>query len=436
MYLHADGRVQVYEAGLFRGTFGTYATGDLLEVWLSSGVVQYRRNGSVFYTSGVVPMYPLLVDASLYEQGAVLGNAMLFGPWTGGTATPTTRPTATPTVRPTASPTARPTSTPTATPTTTPTPRATPSTGVVRNGTLPAPLPLFPADNWWNLDITSAPVAGQSTDFINFIGPTRGMHPDFGGDSGEQPPESLIYGMVYIVVPGTQPLEPVTFTLYGSQSDPGAPGNPPGYPIPVEARTQDRWIEGGLPGGGDDGDRHMLLVDRDQRLLYELWATRWNATLSRWEAGSGAVFDLDTNARRPEGWTSADAAGLAILPGLVRYDEVFGPDPIRHALRFTVRATNGHVYPASHTAGSNPSALPMGARLRLKASKDISGYAAPIRKIFQAMKTYGLIVADNGSDMYVQGAYDTRWDNGVLNPAFDSIKAGDFEVIQLGWTGS
>jgi hypothetical protein len=169
-------------------------------------------------------------------------------------------------------------------------------------------------------------------------------------------------------------------------------------------------------------------------LLYELYALHWSG--SRWEAGSGAVFLLDSNGRRPEGWTSADAAGLAILPGLVRYDEVYGPDPIRHAFRVTVRSSNGYVYPASHRAGDTAGALPMGARLRLKASKDLSSFAEPLRKIFQAMKTYGLIVADNGSDMYVSGTYDARWDNDLLNPAFAALKAGDFEVVQLGWQPS
>jgi hypothetical protein len=177
----------------------------------------------------------------------------------------------------------------------------------------------------------------------------------------------------------------------------------------------------------------MLIVDKDNRFLFETFDTRFDVALSRWEAGSGAIFSLDSNQRRPDGWTSADAAGLAILPGLIRYDEVYGSDPIRHAFRFTVRATNGYVYPASHRAGSTAGAPPMGTRLRLKASKDISAYAAPIQKIFQAMKTYGLIVADNGSDMYVQGTYDTRWDNDVLNPAFGGLKAGDFEVVLLGW---
>jgi hypothetical protein len=174
-----------------------------------------------------------------------------------------------------------------------------------------------------------------------------------------------------------------------------------------------------------------LIFDRDRNWLYELYALYWNGT--GWQAGSGAFFDLNVNGRRPDTWTSGDAAGLAILPGLVRYDEVYGPGEIRHAFRVTLRASNGYVYPASHAAGSNGSALPMGARLRLKASKDISGFSAPIQKIFRAMKTYGLVMADNGSDMFVSGAYDTRWNNDILNPAFAALSAGDFEVVQLGY---
>jgi hypothetical protein len=300
----------------------------------------------------------------------------------------------------------------------------------VRGGALPPPLPLFPLDNWWNVDISGAPVDPNSASFIAYIGATKGMHPDFGGDSGE--PDGSIYGIPYIVVSDTQPLVPVTFE-YDDESDTGAPGRPPGYPIPEQAKTQQKWIEGGLAGNDPnaEGDRHMLIVDRDHRILYELYALRW--TGSRWEAGSGATFPLDSNARRPDTWTSADAAGLAILPGLVRYDEVYGPDPIRHAFRVTVRRTNGYVYPASHRAGDTVGALPMGARLRLKANVNISQYPEPLRKIFQAMKTYGLIVADNGSDLYVSGTYDTRWDNDVLNPAFRALKASDFEIVRLGW---
>lgn len=305
--------------------------------------------------------------------------------------------------------------------------------GVTRGGPLPGPLPLFPSDNWWNANITNAPLDPRSTDFINWIQTNnvrRRLHPDMGGDTGGTDPYT--YGMIYITVPGTQPLLPVVFE-YDSESDKGAPGRLPGYPIPEQAKTEARWIEGGVPGGGNDGDRHMLIIDRDNRLLYELYALHWVPSLSRWEAGSGAIFPLDTNLRRPDTWTSADAAGLAILPGLIRYDEAFGTEPIKHAFRFTVRATNGYVYPASHRAGSNAAAPPMGARFRLKANKDISGYPAHLQKIFQAMKTYGLIVADNGSDMYITGTYDTRWVMDPILTAFRSLYADDFEVVQLGW---
>ena len=310
--------------------------------------------------------------------------------------------------------------------------------GAVQGGPLPPPLPLFPADNWWNVDVTYAPVDPGSAAFLAFIGTTRTLHPDFGGDA-DTPPE--VYGMIYATVPGTQPLVPVTFD-YSGESDVGAPGRPPGYPLPSEAKTQSKWIEGGYPGNSTaSGDKHMLVVDRDNRLLFETWNTRClpaGLSTCSWRAGSGAVFPLDSNLRRPDGWTSADAAGLAILPGLVRWDEAYGSEPIRHAFRFTVRDTNGYVFPASHRAGTRAGAPPMGTRLRLKATKTMSSPDGGVQRIVQAMKTYGLIVADNGSDMYVQGTYDTRWNNDILNPAFASLTAGDFEVIQLGWkpTGS
>jgi hypothetical protein len=301
-----------------------------------------------------------------------------------------------------------------------------------RNG--PLPLPLFPPDNWWNQDISQAPVDPRSSEFITFIGPNDGMHPDFGGL--ESPGSQYIYGMPYVVVGAEQPKRAVQFD-YADESD-GVDHTTrqsyPFYPIPDEAITEPYWIEGGPPGQANvGGDRHMLIVDRDRRHLYELFALRW--TGSRWEAGSGAFFDLNTNGRRPEGWTSADAAGLAILPGLVRYDEAFGAGEIRHAFRVTVHGVNGYVWPASHRANTNPAGPPLGARLRLKAGKDISGYPAYMQKIFRAMKTYGLIVADTGSDMYVSGQFHTSWNNDELNPAFRSIRASDFEVIQLGWRG-
>lgn len=304
----------------------------------------------------------------------------------------------------------------------------------ILNGQLPTPLPLFPRTNWWNLDVSSWPVDAGSSGYIAFIGATRGLHPDFGGDVS--PGSVGIYGFPYAVVDSAVPEQAVQFQ-YASESD-GVNHNTgvsfPFYPIPEEAKTQAHWVEGGAPGNVDQrasADRHLLIVDRDALALYELYNVFFDG--SQWRAGSGAFFDLTRSDRRPDGWTSADAAGLAILPGLVRYDEANGSGPIEHAFRVTVRATNGYVYPASHRAGSSAGALPMGARLRLKAGKNLSGYTPDVQRIFVAMQRYGLIVADNGSDMYISGTYDTRWNNDNLNPAFASLKASDFEVLQLGY---
>jgi hypothetical protein len=303
-------------------------------------------------------------------------------------------------------------------------------------GALPGPLPLFPRDNWWNLDISSAPVDPASASYVSFIGTTRQMHPDFGGTAS--PGSVEIYGFPYIVVSGNMPKRAVQFA-YSDESD-GVNHTTnqsyPFYPIPDQAITQPHWIEGGWPGNVDrrNTDRHMLIVDSDNRHLYELFNVFFDGTA--WHAGSGSFFDMNINGRRPEGWTSADAAGLAILPGLVRYDEVSGSGEIQHAFRVTVRATNGYVYPASHRAGSTAGALPMGARLRLKATKNLSSYTPELQKIFRAMQRYGLIVADNGSDLYVSGTFDTRWNNSVLNPAFHSIVGNDFEVVTLGYRPS
>jgi len=309
-------------------------------------------------------------------------------------------------------------------------------TAATLGGSLPAPLPLFPVDNWWNLDVSSAPVDPASASYITFInnGSTRRLHPDFGGEASAGSVD--IYGFPYVVVDSTQPKRAVQFA-YADESD--GVNHTTGqsvlfYPIPDEAITQAHWVEGGAPANVDlrsSADRHLLIVDRDNRHLYELYNVFYDGV--NWHAGSGAFFDLNANGRRPDGWTSADAAGLAILPGLVRYDEVFGPGEIQHALRVTVRATNGYVFPASHRAGSTTGALPMGARLRLKATVSLTTYTPEVQKIFRAMQRYGLIVADNGSDMYISGAFDTRWNNGVLNPAFSALKASDFEVVQLGW---
>jgi len=315
-----------------------------------------------------------------------------------------------------------------------------------RGGALPQPLPLFPPDNWWNLDISNWPVDANSGGYIAFInnGGTRRLHPDFGGNAGTAQDPNAIYGMPYAVVRNIQnsDLKAVEF-LYSDESDGvdhATDTSFPFYPIPLEAITQPYWIEGGDPGSvdlRDSQDRHLFIVDGDRNYLYELYNVYYDAAQGKWFAGSGAFFDMNTNSRRPAGWTSADAAGLAILPGLVRYDEVYDPNvpEIRHAFRVTVRATNGFVYPASHRAGNTLGAPPMGARLRLKASVDVTQRTSDpnVQKIFRAMQKYGLIVADNGSDMYITGTYETRWNNDILNPAFSKLSASDFEVVQLGY---
>jgi hypothetical protein len=309
----------------------------------------------------------------------------------------------------------------------------------------PGPLPLLPPDNWWNLDISAAPVDPGSAGYIAFInnGGTRRLHPDFGGNVS--PGSVDIYGMPYAIVDGSQAKQAVTFQ-YWDESDgvDYATGlGLPFYPIPTQAISQSHWVEGGAPGNVDQrsqSDRHLLVIDCANKYLYELYNVFYNSAQAKWYAGSGAFFDLNTNGRRPDTWTSADAAGLAIFPGLVRYDDAWNAaiTDIGHAFRVTVRATNGYVYPASHRAGSTSGALPMGARLRLKTN--VGGQDPALRttdpnvqKIFRAMQKYGLIVADNGSDMYVTGTFDTRWNNDILNPAFSTLSASDFEVVALGW---
>ncbi len=271
---------------------------------------------------------------------------------------------------------------------------------------------LFPADNAWNANVSQAAVDPASATLIAACG-LRNLHPDFGTVWDGAP-----IGIPYTVVSGGQARVPVSFD-YADESDPGP------YPIPPDAP-----IEG---GAGSDGDRHVLVVDRDNWVLYELFDAHPVDGGKRWTAGSGAIFDLKSNAERPAGWTSADAAGLPILAGLVRYDEVMEQQQIRHALRFTCPTTRkAYVDPARHYASSRTDANlpPMGMRVRLKASFDESPYSAPVQVILRAMKTYGMLLADNGSGWYVSGAPDSRWNNDQLGD-LKRIPSSAFEVIRM-----
>jgi len=276
------------------------------------------------------------------------------------------------------------------------------------NGFLP-----FPADNLWNHDISSAAVDANSTAIISFIGSGIGLHPDFG--SGLYQGQSI--GIPYLIVGAQQVPLPIVFTAYGSESDPGP------MPIPVSALIE------GYPAPGS-GDRHVLVLDNNNCWLYELYNSNPNA--ASWNADSAAVWDLTADGKRPYTWTSADAAGLPIFPGLARYDEV-AAGQINHALRFTLQSSRAaFVPPASHWASNSSNALaaPMGMRLRLKASFNISSFSAANQVILTALKKYGMIMADNGSSMYISGAPDNRWDNSDLHN-LGSVTAADFEVVQM-----
>lgn len=279
---------------------------------------------------------------------------------------------------------------------------ALPCTGIA------APLPgapacaIFPTDNPWNQDVSGLPAAADSDALIASIGLDAGLHPDFSNNGG--------YGIPFNVVRGTQPRVRVRFQ-YADESDRGP------YPIPTRPR-----IERG-------SDRHMLIVDRDRCRLYELFAAR--RVGGRWTAGSGAIFNLRSNALRPLGWTSADAAGLPIFPGLARAHEVRA-GRIDHALRFTApRTRRAFIFPARHQAGSSddPSLPPMGLRVRLKASVSLDGFGPQSRVVLLALKRYGMILADNGSPWYITGAPSPSWDDDDLH-ALGRITGRDFEVVQ------
>jgi hypothetical protein len=270
--------------------------------------------------------------------------------------------------------------------------------------------PVLPADNVWNTPVDTLPVDSRSPSYIASIGSSRGLHPDFGSGLWEGSP----IGIPYNIVPGSQPKVPVRFE-YEDESDAGP------YPIPPNP-----LIEG---GPASTGDRHILILDRDSCILYELFAA--HPEDGGWAAGSGAVFDLRSNALRPAEWTSADAAGLPILPGLARYDEVASGE-IAHALRFTApRTRKEFVWPARHHASSltGPEYPPMGQRFRLKAGFDTSGFSPETQVIFAALKKYGMILADNGGAWFITGVPDERWDNDVLVREFSRVKGSDFEAV-------
>ena len=271
----------------------------------------------------------------------------------------------------------------------------------------------FPADSLWNTDVSTAPVDPNSGAIINFIGSSVAVHPDFG--AGQYSGSTI--GIPYLIVGAQQPPVAINFTAYGSESDPGP------MPIPVTANIE------GYPNPGT-GDRHVVVLDNANCFLYELYSSYVNG--SSWNADSAAIWDLLSNEQRPYGWTSADAAGLPIFPGLARYDEV-AAGKISHALRFTLQNSRAaFVPPASHWAAnsSNANAAPMGMRLRLKASFSVSGYSAANQVILNALKKYGMIMADNGSNMYISGAPDDRWDNNDLHN-LGQVTTSDFEVIQM-----
>jgi len=273
--------------------------------------------------------------------------------------------------------------------------------------------PVFPASSVWNTPVDRLPVAANSAQLIASIGAGDHVHADFGSGlyDGSQ------IGIPFVAVHGTRtPKSHVTFD-YADESDKGP------YPIPANVLIE------GAPAHANEGDRHALIVDRDSCRLYELYALR--RTGGGYAAGSGAIFDLRSNRLRPAGWTSADAAGLPILPGLARWDGDAATGSIDHALRFTVERTRrAYIYPARHFASSStdPALPPMGLRVRLKAGVDIASLPRQARIVAQAMKTYGLILADNGSNWYVSGAPSPHWSNDELH-ALGRLSGADFEVV-------
>jgi hypothetical protein len=289
-------------------------------------------------------------------------------------------------------------------------PRA--SGAAARSHSAPAPreysCPIFPANDALNEDISHAPVDPNSARYIAAIGASGHLHADFGTNPG--------YGIPYAVVGPHQPRVPISFSEFGEESNPGP------YPIPPNAPVE---------GAGEEGDRHVLVLQKGTCKLYELYAARRSG--AGWIAGSGATFNLRSNALRPEGWTSADAAGLPIFPLLARYPEVHAGQ-IDHALRVTVESSQrGYIHPATHFASesSDPSLPPMGLRLRLKAGFNLAGYNGQALVVLRALKRYGLIVADNGSSWYITGAPDPRWNDEDLDQ-LKTVPGSAFQAVYSG----
>jgi hypothetical protein len=280
--------------------------------------------------------------------------------------------------------------------------------GASLNGFVP-----FPASSLWNQDISSAPVDSNSAAIINLIGGSTPVHPDFGAGLYN----NSIMGIPYVVVGAGQAPVTINFTAYGDESDPGPMPIPPNAPIEGDPNP--------------NGDMHVLVIDQNQCWIYELYNGS-PAGGGAWNAGSAAVWDMLASEQRPYTWTSADAAGLPIFPGLLRYDEV-AAGSIPHAIRFTLQQSRAaFTPPASHWAANStdPNAAPMGMRMRLKSTFDTSGFSQTNQVILQALKKYGIIMADNGSSMYLTGAPDDRWDNDDLHN-LSSLTASDFEVMQM-----
>ena len=360
-------------------------------------------------------------DVSTPAGCSPIGSTPTPAPSQSPTATPAPAthlapsPTPTPTAAATSSPSPMPTPTISPTFTSSPSPGQTPQVGGEPD------CAVFPPDNPWNTDISGHPVHANSDDYVDSVGRYELLHPDVGTVWAGSP-----IGIPYVIVGDGQPGVPVIF-YYDDESDPGP------YPVPPDIPLEGQPV--GQPNAaGFGGDRHAIVIDDDACVLYEMYDAHPVNGGASWEAGSGAVFDLTSNELRPDYWTSADAAGLPIFPGLVRYEEVVEQGVIDHALRFTVSQTQrAFIHPATHWASSStdPDRPPMGLRFRMKASYDCSWASSEVQVICAALKKYGMFVADNGADWYISGAPDPRWDDDRLGD-LKSVPGDAFEVVDTG----